>query len=160
MIEGQGRGDAGWPWGQRSLAGCCRLPVCFGSRPGLGDAWGQPSRAGPLDTVAKELGSHLLQVVGSPCEGRGRSAVTPKALACAPWGLPSDLPRQSSGEAPSHRVSGGSIDQPPGCKGQQGSDFGPTDSPQLLFLGGGCWGPMWILHNQYNLGQPPHEPHT
>lgn len=30
--------------------------------PGLGDAWGQPSRAGPLDSVAKELGSHLLQV--------------------------------------------------------------------------------------------------
>ncbi|XP_074213151.1 single-minded homolog 2 isoform X2 [Camelus bactrianus] len=29
---------------------------------GLGDAWGQPSRAGPLDSVAKELGSHLLQV--------------------------------------------------------------------------------------------------
>ncbi|GAB0178220.1 single-minded 2 [Grus japonensis] len=30
---------------------------------GLGDAWGQPSRIGPLDNVAKELGSHLLQVV-------------------------------------------------------------------------------------------------
>ncbi|XP_020726515.2 single-minded homolog 2 [Odocoileus virginianus] len=30
---------------------------------GLGDAWGQPSRAGPLDTVAKELGSHLLQTL-------------------------------------------------------------------------------------------------
>lgn len=30
--------------------------------PGLGDAWGQPSRTGPLDSVAKELGSHLLQV--------------------------------------------------------------------------------------------------
>lgn len=29
---------------------------------GLGDAWGQPSRTGPLDSVAKELGSHLLQV--------------------------------------------------------------------------------------------------
>ncbi|XP_054984486.1 single-minded homolog 2 [Sorex araneus] len=30
---------------------------------GLGDAWGQPSRAGPLDNVAKELGSHLLQTL-------------------------------------------------------------------------------------------------
>ncbi|XP_061280621.1 single-minded homolog 2 isoform X2 [Bos javanicus] len=30
---------------------------------GLGDAWGQPSRAGPLDGVAKELGSHLLQTL-------------------------------------------------------------------------------------------------
>uniref|UniRef100_A0A8D2Q7D0 SIM bHLH transcription factor 2 n=1 Tax=Varanus komodoensis TaxID=61221 RepID=A0A8D2Q7D0_VARKO len=30
---------------------------------GLGDAWGQPSRLGPLDNVAKELGSHLLQTL-------------------------------------------------------------------------------------------------
>ncbi|XP_038622096.1 single-minded homolog 2 [Tachyglossus aculeatus] len=30
---------------------------------GLGDAWGQPSRLGPLDSVAKELGSHLLQTL-------------------------------------------------------------------------------------------------
>lgn len=30
---------------------------------GLGDAWGQPSRPGPLDSVAKELGSHLLQTL-------------------------------------------------------------------------------------------------
>ncbi|XP_049641350.1 LOW QUALITY PROTEIN: single-minded homolog 2 [Suncus etruscus] len=30
---------------------------------GLGDAWGQPSRSGPLDSVAKELGSHLLQTL-------------------------------------------------------------------------------------------------
>ncbi|NXL35428.1 SIM2 protein, partial [Glaucidium brasilianum] len=30
---------------------------------GLGDAWGQPSRIGPLDNVAKELGSHLLQTL-------------------------------------------------------------------------------------------------
>lgn len=30
---------------------------------GLGDAWGQPCRAGPLDSVAKELGSHLLQTL-------------------------------------------------------------------------------------------------
>uniref|UniRef100_A0A8C6GU59 Single-minded family bHLH transcription factor 2 n=1 Tax=Mus spicilegus TaxID=10103 RepID=A0A8C6GU59_MUSSI len=30
---------------------------------GLGDAWGQPSRTGPLDSVAKELGSHLLQTL-------------------------------------------------------------------------------------------------
>uniref|UniRef100_G1QWV2 SIM bHLH transcription factor 2 n=1 Tax=Nomascus leucogenys TaxID=61853 RepID=G1QWV2_NOMLE len=30
---------------------------------GLGDAWGQPSRAGPMDSVAKELGSHLLQTL-------------------------------------------------------------------------------------------------
>ncbi|KAF7250766.1 hypothetical protein EYD10_03230, partial [Varanus komodoensis] len=29
----------------------------------LGDAWGQPSRLGPLDNVAKELGSHLLQTL-------------------------------------------------------------------------------------------------
>lgn len=35
----------------------------LGSFAGLGDAWGQPSRIGPLDNVAKELGSHLLQVV-------------------------------------------------------------------------------------------------
>lgn len=36
--------------------------LLYSPRPGLGDAWGQPSRAGPLDSVAKELGSHLLQV--------------------------------------------------------------------------------------------------
>ncbi|XP_041343729.1 single-minded homolog 2 isoform X2 [Pyrgilauda ruficollis] len=30
---------------------------------GLGDAWGQPSRIGPLDNVAMELGSHLLQTL-------------------------------------------------------------------------------------------------
>ncbi|XP_023574476.1 single-minded homolog 2 isoform X1 [Octodon degus] len=30
---------------------------------GLGDAWGQPSHTGPLDSVAKELGSHLLQTL-------------------------------------------------------------------------------------------------
>ncbi|XP_038202252.1 single-minded homolog 2 [Arvicola amphibius] len=30
---------------------------------GLGDAWGQPSRTGPLDSVARELGSHLLQTL-------------------------------------------------------------------------------------------------
>uniref|UniRef100_A0A8C5M9S0 SIM bHLH transcription factor 2 n=1 Tax=Leptobrachium leishanense TaxID=445787 RepID=A0A8C5M9S0_9ANUR len=30
---------------------------------GLGDAWGHPSRLGPLDNVAKELGSHLLQTL-------------------------------------------------------------------------------------------------
>uniref|UniRef100_A0A8C8VE50 SIM bHLH transcription factor 2 n=1 Tax=Pelusios castaneus TaxID=367368 RepID=A0A8C8VE50_9SAUR len=30
---------------------------------GLGDAWGQSSRIGPLDNVAKELGSHLLQTL-------------------------------------------------------------------------------------------------
>ncbi|XP_075399482.1 single-minded homolog 2 [Tenrec ecaudatus] len=30
---------------------------------GLGDAWGQPNRAGPLDGMAKELGSHLLQTL-------------------------------------------------------------------------------------------------
>ncbi|XP_075449897.1 single-minded homolog 2 isoform X3 [Ascaphus truei] len=30
---------------------------------GLGDAWGHPSRTGPLDNVAKELGSHLLQTL-------------------------------------------------------------------------------------------------
>ncbi|XP_070607878.1 single-minded homolog 2 isoform X1 [Erythrolamprus reginae] len=30
---------------------------------GLGDAWGQPNRLGPLDNIAKELGSHLLQTL-------------------------------------------------------------------------------------------------
>ncbi|XP_053560514.1 single-minded homolog 2 isoform X1 [Bombina bombina] len=30
---------------------------------GLGDAWGHPSRVGPMDNVAKELGSHLLQTL-------------------------------------------------------------------------------------------------
>ncbi|XP_053312251.1 single-minded homolog 2 [Spea bombifrons] len=30
---------------------------------GLGDAWGHPSRIGPLDNMAKELGSHLLQTL-------------------------------------------------------------------------------------------------
>ncbi|XP_006523029.1 single-minded homolog 2 isoform X1 [Mus musculus] len=34
-----------------------------GEAAGLGDAWGQPSRTGPLDSVAKELGSHLLQTL-------------------------------------------------------------------------------------------------
>lgn len=35
---------------------------------GLGDAWGQPTRISPLDNMAKELGSHLLQVItpGNP----------------------------------------------------------------------------------------------
>ncbi|XP_029459331.1 single-minded homolog 2 isoform X2 [Rhinatrema bivittatum] len=31
--------------------------------PGLGDAWGQPSRTASLDSVAKDLGSHLLQTL-------------------------------------------------------------------------------------------------
>lgn len=43
--------------------------LCRPCPPGLGDAWGQPSRAGPLDSVAKELGSHLLQV--GVCLGEG-----------------------------------------------------------------------------------------
>ncbi|XP_062391572.1 single-minded homolog 2 [Sardina pilchardus] len=30
---------------------------------GLGDAWGQPTRHSPLDNMAKELGSHLLQTL-------------------------------------------------------------------------------------------------
>ncbi|XP_075053332.1 single-minded homolog 2 [Mixophyes fleayi] len=30
---------------------------------GLGDAWGHPARIGPLDNLAKELGSHLLQTL-------------------------------------------------------------------------------------------------
>ncbi|KAG7483605.1 hypothetical protein MATL_G00040180 [Megalops atlanticus] len=30
---------------------------------GLGEAWGQPSRISPLDNMAKELGSHLLQTL-------------------------------------------------------------------------------------------------
>ncbi|XP_030648066.1 single-minded homolog 2 [Chanos chanos] len=30
---------------------------------GLGEAWGQPSRISPLDSMAKELGSHLLQTL-------------------------------------------------------------------------------------------------
>ncbi|KAG2456501.1 SIM2 protein, partial [Polypterus senegalus] len=30
---------------------------------GLGDAWGHPTRISPLDNMAKELGSHLLQVI-------------------------------------------------------------------------------------------------
>ncbi|XP_062342208.1 single-minded homolog 2 [Osmerus eperlanus] len=30
---------------------------------GLGEAWGQPSRLSPLDSMAKELGSHLLQTL-------------------------------------------------------------------------------------------------
>ncbi|KAM6970066.1 single-minded homolog 2 [Aplochiton taeniatus] len=30
---------------------------------GLGDAWGQPTRISPLDNMAKELGSHLLQTL-------------------------------------------------------------------------------------------------
>ncbi|MBN3297923.1 single-minded homolog 2 [Amia ocellicauda] len=30
---------------------------------GLGDAWGQPARISPLDNMAKELGSHLLQTL-------------------------------------------------------------------------------------------------
>lgn len=66
-------------WGER--AGCGELGAGSGReggrtrRPaltissftfaGLGDAWGQPSRIGPMDNVAKELGSHLLQVADS-----------------------------------------------------------------------------------------------
>ncbi|KAL7847289.1 hypothetical protein SRHO_G00222690 [Serrasalmus rhombeus] len=30
---------------------------------GLGEAWGQQSRISPLDSMAKELGSHLLQTL-------------------------------------------------------------------------------------------------
>uniref|UniRef100_A0A4W5JPS9 BHLH domain-containing protein n=1 Tax=Hucho hucho TaxID=62062 RepID=A0A4W5JPS9_9TELE len=30
---------------------------------GLGEAWGQPTRISPLDNMAKELGSHLLQTL-------------------------------------------------------------------------------------------------
>lgn len=48
--------------------------------PGLGDAWGQPSRTGPLDSVAKELGSHLLQVEPASrggCSGEGFPAAPP-----------------------------------------------------------------------------------
>lgn len=61
-LGGERRGGEGggtWPlpsplpWSNQLL----------GSFAGLGDAWGQPSRIGPLDNVAKELGSHLLQVV-------------------------------------------------------------------------------------------------
>uniref|UniRef100_A0A8C9VQR2 SIM bHLH transcription factor 2 n=1 Tax=Scleropages formosus TaxID=113540 RepID=A0A8C9VQR2_SCLFO len=33
------------------------------SSPGLGEAWGQPTRVSPLDNMAKELGSHLLQTL-------------------------------------------------------------------------------------------------
>lgn len=67
LFNPRQRGDSGGRragyWVLRPLAGRCCLLVCVIPRPGLGDAWGQPSRAGPLDSVAKELGSHLLQVV-------------------------------------------------------------------------------------------------
>lgn len=64
--------------------------------PGLGDAWGQPSRAGPLDSVAKELGSHLLQV--KPLLLGEGAQPPPEALIRAGWGPPSDsaLPVSSS----------------------------------------------------------------
>lgn len=51
--------------GGRSI-GAAVDPFALFLDPGLGDAWGQPSRTGPLDSVAKELGSHLLQVK-PPC---------------------------------------------------------------------------------------------
>lgn len=48
---------------------------------GLGDAWGQPSRIGPLDNVAMELGSHLLQVVhASLLHGKAGGEVLPLLL--------------------------------------------------------------------------------
>lgn len=81
----------------------------LGSLAGLGDAWGQPSRIGPLDNVAKELGSHLLQVadafllsyalrMGSLALG-GRGGDQPPALPPAP--LPPLPPhrQRSPGEA-------------------------------------------------------------
>lgn len=49
--------------GRAGPAPLSRSNQLLGSLAGLGDAWGQPSRIGPLDNVAKELGSHLLQVV-------------------------------------------------------------------------------------------------
>lgn len=43
-----------------------RLPDCLtmsvSLSVGLGDGWGQSTRFSPLDSMAKELGSHLLQV--------------------------------------------------------------------------------------------------
>ncbi|KAG3276210.1 hypothetical protein H1C71_038370 [Ictidomys tridecemlineatus] len=53
---------------------------------GLGDAWGQPSRTGPLDSVAKELGSHLLQV--EPPRRGGGVLPPPVALAVSRAGAP------------------------------------------------------------------------
>lgn len=51
------------PGRQGGPGSASRSNQLLGSLAGLGDAWGQPSRIGPLDNVAKELGSHLLQVV-------------------------------------------------------------------------------------------------
>lgn len=36
--------------------------LCLSLFVGLGDGWGQTTRFNPLDSMAKELGSHLLQV--------------------------------------------------------------------------------------------------
>lgn len=36
--------------------------LCLSLFIGLGDGWGQTTRFNPLDSMAKELGSHLLQV--------------------------------------------------------------------------------------------------
>lgn len=42
--------------------------LCLFLSVGLGDGWGQSTRFSPLDSVAKELGSHLLQVsTGNNC---------------------------------------------------------------------------------------------
>uniref|UniRef100_A0A3Q0T8Q1 PAS domain-containing protein n=1 Tax=Amphilophus citrinellus TaxID=61819 RepID=A0A3Q0T8Q1_AMPCI len=39
------------------------VSLCLSLCVGLGDGWGQPTRFSPLDSMAKELGSHLLQTL-------------------------------------------------------------------------------------------------
>lgn len=62
----RGAGECGqlvYRWRSRGPGTASHSNQLLGSFAGLGDAWGQPSRIGPLDNVAMELGSHLLQVV-------------------------------------------------------------------------------------------------
>lgn len=61
--EAGGCGQLVSRWRGRGPGTASRSNQLLGSLAGLGDAWGQPSRIGPLDNVAMELGSHLLQVV-------------------------------------------------------------------------------------------------
>lgn len=70
-----------WPGTLASMDAAVKC-LLYSLVPGLGDAWGQPNRTGPLDSVAKDLGSHLLQVE------------SPGLAWCQMWGgIPRGAPR-------------------------------------------------------------------
>lgn len=88
--------------------------------PGLGDAWGQPSRTGPLDSVAKELGSHLLQVKGFPAAPLGRRDAGQGYLGCL-W---SRVQSQASAMNTLHPTSNAGVSSHP-SPGTHGAGLDP-----------------------------------